>query len=216
MRTALHLLVLATALAGPDAYADWITAPSYFTHDPVTGLRTNQYSPPPPAFVPQAVDFQSSGYTHLRSSIQVGQSADNYHRVEKWGPPVQPYGEWRFPYRPYSVPYDLWGAPWAGFNLGGGLYGHPGYYNGARGGPAHRRGSAHRGDRHPDNGHPGFPGHGHPGGGQPGQPNVPYPSGPDSPYPVPPYADGYYPSYPFRPRLDDEQFFNKPTLDPRE
>lgn len=199
MRTAIHLLVLTAALNGAAAYGDWITAPSFFTHDPVTGLRTNQYSSPPPAIVPQAVDFQSSGFTHLRSSIQVGQSADNYHRVEKWGPPVQPYGEWRFPYRPYSVPYDQWGAPWAGFNLGGGLFGHHGhhrYHDGAVRDPAHRD-STHRGDRHPRT-------------GQPSQPNVPYPSGPDSPYPVPPYADGYYPSYPFRPRLDDEQFFNKP------
>lgn len=206
MRTALHLLILAAALTGSAAHGDWITAPSYFTHDPVTGLRTHQYSSPPPAIVPQAIDFQSSGFTHLRSSIQVGQSADHYHRVEKWGPPVQPYGEWRFPYRPYSVPYDQWGAPWAGFNIGGGLFGHHGY-----GGTRHR-GDRHRGDRHrgDDTRHRRDR---HPGSGQPGQPNVPYPSGPNSPYPVPPYADGYYPAYPFRPRLDDEQFFDKPTLD---
>lgn len=189
MRHALLLLVLTLALGGRSARGDWITAPSFFTHDPITGVRTNQYASPPPAIVPQAVDFRSSGYTHLRSSIQVGQSADHYHRVEKWGPPVQPYGEWRFPYRPYSVPYDQWGAPWAGFNLGGGLFGRPGYRNPGRGRP------------------------GQPGVGQPGQPHNPYPSGPDSPYPVPPYADGYYPSYPFRPRLDDDQFFEKPSLD---
>lgn len=191
MRTVLPLLVLTVLLGGRSAAGDWITAPSFFTHDPVTGLRTNQYQSPPPAIVPQAVDFRSSGFTHMRSSIQVGQSADHYHRVEQWGPPVQPYGEWRFPYRPYSVPYDQWGAPWAGFNLGGGLYGRPG-----RGRP----------DR-------GRPGRAHPGSGQPGQPNNPYPSGPNSPYPAPPYADGFYPAYP-QPRLDDDQFFNKPTLDP--
>lgn len=191
MRNALVLLVLIVAAGDRSACGDWITAPSFYTHDPVTGLRTNQYVSPPPAIVPQAVDFRSSGFTHLRSSIQVGQSADHYHRVEKWGPPVQPYGEWRFPYRPYSVPYDQWGAPWAGFNVGGGAFRRPGY------------------------GRPGR-GYGQPGYGQPGQPTDPYPSGPDSPYPVPPYADGYYPSYPFRPRLGDDQFFEKPTHDPQE
>ncbi len=48
--------------------------------------------------------------------MQVGQSADHMHVVEEWGRPVRPYGEWRFPYRPYSVPYQLWGAPFAGLN----------------------------------------------------------------------------------------------------
>lgn len=205
MRTVFALLVLLSATTGGISRGgDWLTAPSYYTHDPATGLRTSQYATPPPAVVPQAANFQSSGYTHLRSSIQVGQSADNYHRVEKWGPPVRPYGEWRFPYRPYSVPYSEWGAPLAGFNFGHPLpFGHPGAGFPGTGFPA-----GHHDGGHHDGGHHGG-GH-HNGGGQPPQPSQPYPSGPHSPYPAPPYADGYYPSVPFRPRLRDEQFFQKP------
>jgi hypothetical protein len=68
-----------------------------------------------------------SGYWHTRSSIQAGGSADHLHVVEEWGRPVRPYGEWRFPYRPFSVPYPLWGPqffghPWYG-HFG---WGHPG------------------------------------------------------------------------------------------
>lgn len=213
MRTVFSLLVLLAATTGGISRAgDWLTAPSFYTHDPATGLRTSQYASPPPAAVPQAANFRSSGYTHVRSSIQVGQSADNYHRVEKWGPPVRPYGEWRFPYRPYSVPYGEWGAPLAGLNIGSHLpYGYPsGGYPG--GGP--HDGGHHHGDGDDGGFHPGGSRHG--GGYQPPQPSQPYPSGPHSPYPAPPYADGYYPSVPFRPRLRDEQFFQKPNQDPSE
>ncbi|WP_235934786.1 hypothetical protein [Candidatus Laterigemmans baculatus] len=204
MRTVLALLVLLAANAAGNARGgEWLTAPSFYTHDPHTGLRTSQYAAPPPAAVPQPASFRSSGYTHLRSSIQVGQSADNYHRVEQWGPPVRPYGEWRFPYRPYSVPYPEWGAPLAGLNLGGFPYGYPGYHPGPGGHPGHD----HPGDDDWGGGHRG-------GGPQPPMPYQPYPSGPRSPYPVPPYADGYYPSVPFRPRLPDRQFYWKPNQAP--
>jgi hypothetical protein len=119
--------------------ADWLVLPSQYTHDPATGLRVSQYAPTPTPTGPLATDFRSSGYTHLRSSLNFGQSADNYHRVQQWGPPVQPYGEWRFPNRPYSVPYSQWGAPYAGLgtNVFGGIglggvnfngYGYPGGY----------------------------------------------------------------------------------------
>ena len=60
-----------------------------------------------------------SGYRHYRSTIQAGGSADNLHIVEEWGRPVRPYGEWRFPYRPYSVPYSQWGQPFGGLGPGG-------------------------------------------------------------------------------------------------
>ena len=99
--------------------ADWITAPSYYTHDPATGQRVDQYSPIGPFYTYARPDFTRSGYRHLRSSIQVGNSADHMHVVEEWGQPVRPYGEWRFPFRPYSVPYAAWGPPFAGLGNSG-------------------------------------------------------------------------------------------------
>ena len=113
--------------------ADWLTYPSRYSHDSKTGSRITQYTPIEAPSVPQPANFRTSGYTHTRSSLNYGQSADNYHRVEQWGDPVRPYGEWRFPYRPYSTPYPNWGPPYAGLNLGGGFYGPPAYdpYRGA-------------------------------------------------------------------------------------
>lgn len=174
---------------------DWLTAPGFYTHDRNTGLRTHQYQTPPPAVVQQPADFRSSGFRHYRSTLQHGSSADNYHRVEEWGPPVVPYGEWRFPFRPYSVPYDQWGppfaglntvAPWGGWFPGGGA-GFPGV------GPVPQPGIGSGSYPYPTP----YP-----------YPN-PYPSGPNQIYPAPPYADGYYPDYP-RPRMNDSQFYNKP------
>ncbi len=172
-------------LTGDAIAADWLVLPGQYTHDPATGLRVSQYAPTPTPTAPLASDFRSSGYTHVRSSLNFGQSADNYHRVQQWGPPVQPYGEWRFPNRPYSAPYSQWGAPFAGLGtnvLGGvglGGFGYPGGYQ------------------------PGRP----PGGGQIGNPAIPgypqngaapldpYPVGPRSAYPDAPYFDGYHPVY---------------------
>ena len=54
-------------------------------------------------------DFVRSGFRNTRSSLQAGFSADHYHVTEQWGQPVQPYGEWRYPNRPFSVPYSQWG-----------------------------------------------------------------------------------------------------------
>jgi hypothetical protein len=88
--------------------ADWLTFPGRYSHD-ASGQRVVQYAEKVEPVAPHAADFQESGFRHFRSSIQVGQSADNYYRVQSWGPPVRPYGEWQFPYRPYSVPYDQWG-----------------------------------------------------------------------------------------------------------
>lgn len=118
------ILVLAVLSLSPLAQAaDWLTLPSRYSHNPSTGQRVSQYSKIQAPSVPQPSNFRTSGYTHTRSSLNYGQSADNYHRVEQWGDPVRPYGEWRFPYRPYSTPYPNWGPPYAGLNLGGGFYG---------------------------------------------------------------------------------------------
>ena len=116
--------------------ADWLTMPSRYSHNPSTGERVTQYTKIQAPSVPQPSNFRTSGYTHTRSSLNYGQSADNYHRVEQWGDPVRPYGEWRFPYRPYSTPYPNWGPPYAGLNLGGGYYGPygPSPYDPYRGG----------------------------------------------------------------------------------
>lgn len=93
--------------AKPDA-ADWTTMASTYTHDQ-HGQRVDQYAM---AVEPQSnerADFVKSGFRSSRSSLQVGFSADHYHTTEQWGQPVRPYGEWRYPNRPFSVPYGQWG-----------------------------------------------------------------------------------------------------------
>ena len=100
--------------------ADWISDPSYYTHSPQSGTRVAQYAPIGPFFVEPRPDYMESGYHQERSSIRVGDSTDNYVRMTRWGEPVRPYGEWQFPFRPYSVPSHLWAAP----------YGDYGYYLG--------------------------------------------------------------------------------------
>jgi len=105
---------------------DWITAPSYYTHDPQSGERVRQYTPIGPFYVLARPDYRKSGYRHTRSSIQAGNSADHLHIVEEWGNAVRPYGEWRYPFRPNSVPYHLWGPPVTGFGHGYiGPWAHP-------------------------------------------------------------------------------------------
>jgi len=170
----------------PDA-TDWLTLPSTFTHDPKNGQRVSQYAAIESPTAPMPPNFLSSGYTHTRSNLNFRGSQDNYHRVETWGAPVRPYGEWQRPFRPYSVPYDLWGAPFAGFND---LW--PPFRRGNRGGlgPGFGRGpgSGYRPGFPP--GYPGYrpwPGHPHrPGGpGHPGRPRPDRPA-PDRPSPEDP------------------------------
>lgn len=88
--------------------ADWTTMASTYTHDQ-DGQRVDQYAL---AVEPQSMerpDFVRSGFRSTRSSLQAGFNADHYHVTEQWGQPVQPYGEWRYPNRPFSVPYGQWG-----------------------------------------------------------------------------------------------------------
>ena len=87
---------------------DWTTMASTYTHDQ-QGQRVDQYAM---AVEPQSnerPDFVKSGFRSSRSSLQVGFSADHYHTTEQWGQPARPYGEWRYPNRPFSVPYGQWG-----------------------------------------------------------------------------------------------------------
>lgn len=159
------------ALVTSASAADWISAPSYYTHDKSTGQRVTQYAQTGPFYYIERGDYMKSGYRHNRSTIQLGGSADNLHIVEEWGRPVQPYESWRFPYRPYSVPYEAWGPQPA---IYGGVLPYGGGYPGMPGGG-------------------GFPGGGFPGGGYPGG----YPG--MNPYNTPnmpqQMIDGYYPSY---------------------
>jgi hypothetical protein len=169
------------------AAGDWITAPSYYTHDPNSGERVTQYSPIGPFYTYPEASFVRSGYRNTRSSLQVGTSADHYHTTEQWGAPVQPYGEWQFPFRPYSVPYDAWGPQlYGGYPFGGVPFGAGPGYGGA--------------------GYPGggFPGGGFPGGGffPPGPGGPPLPGSITSPNPLQPgysgqqqLLDGRYPPF---------------------
>jgi hypothetical protein len=182
---ALLAVLVVCALTGRVYGGDWITEPSYYTHDQ-SGARVQQYTPIGPFYIYPTPGFQRSGYHHTRSSIQVGSSVDHFHQVEEWGRPVRPYDEWRFPYRPYSAPYELWGPPYAGlgYGFGRGYYGAPGFgYGGLPGG--------------------GFPGY-LPGipplngfGNGPLQPTVPYRG-------YQPWSDDRYPAFddraPFRQR----------------
>lgn len=168
------LLLSCTGLASA---GDWITAPSTYTHDPNSGERVAQYSPIGPFYTYPQASFTRGGYRNTRSSLQVGTSADHYHTTEQWGAPVQPYGEWQFPFRPYSVPYGAWGPqPFGGFPFGGFPQGVGlGYGGGGYGGG-------------------GYPGTGFPGGGFP-RGGIP-PTGPgafqQSPIPAPnPFQPGY-------------------------
>jgi hypothetical protein len=183
MMRPLYSILLLALLANVASAADWLTAPSYYTHDPSSGQRVTQYAEIGPYYYYHRPDFQRSSYRQFRSTIQAGNSADNMHIVEEYGNPVRPYEEWRFPYRPYSVPYDQWGPPFGG--LGGAGFG--GGYGGGFGG---------------------FPGGGFP----PNGPIGPGPVGPIGPGPGPggpgfgprwggaqnfaqPWLDGYYPTY---------------------
>lgn len=111
-----------TKKPGKPVSTDWTTMPSTYTHD-TTGQRVDQYAF---AVEPQSnerADFVRSGYRHTRSTLQAGFSSDNYHLTEQWGQPVRPYGEWRYPNRPFSVPYGQWGPQLPQVVVGGNQWG---------------------------------------------------------------------------------------------
>src|SRR3954466_4271884 len=86
MKPTLFVLAIATLFCATAVQAaDWITAPSYYTHDKMSGQRVAQYSPIGPYYYYQRADFTRSGYRNYRSTIQAGGSADNFHMVEEWG-----------------------------------------------------------------------------------------------------------------------------------
>ena len=197
MRNLLWLIAFGSFLPSADA-ADWLTAPSYYTHDHTSGERVAQYSPIGPFYYYQRPDYLKSGYRQYRSTIDLGNSSDNMHIVEQWGAQVVPYEQWRFPYRPYSAPYPAWGPPYGG--LGGGSGGYP--YSG--GGGAFGLGGFGLG------GFPGvFPGGGFGGGfggfGGGFNPAVNY---------AQPWLDGHYPTYDFNDRSQYYRPYTAPTTIP--
>ncbi len=106
--------------------ADWTTFASTYTHDQA-GRRVDRFAMHVEPYAVERSDYQQSGFRHSRSTLQAGTSSDHYHSVERWGAPVQPYGEWRYPYRPFAVPYGAWGPQSPAVNVqGGGWYSRPG------------------------------------------------------------------------------------------
>lgn len=157
-------IVVIVLLFAANAHADWLTARSTYTHEPTTGGRVSQFAPielPTAAAQP----ISSSGFSHFRSTLNFGTSADNYFRVDKWGEPVQPFGAFRFPFRPFSTPYANWGPPLlgSGTNINVGGQGFPGQGFPGQGFP----GVGFPGQGFPGQGFPGvgFPGQGFPGAG---------------------------------------------------
>jgi hypothetical protein len=191
---------------------DWMTWPATYTHD-ASGRRVDQYALPQEAVGPNRSDVVRSGFRHYRSSLQVGQSADNYHITEQWGNPIVPYEHWRFPFRPFGVPYDAWGpptpygmfygaglgfpvSPWAGGH-GGSVPGGHGGWGGAGGGWGGAGG--------------GWGGSG-PGGGGWGGNGWGLPAFPLQPnYNNQPWFDGHYPDAPPTNVQPDRKFFYNPT-----
>lgn len=204
MRSPILPAAAVLVLCAPACSADWITAPSYYTHDTATGERVAQYSPVGPFYYYQRPDFLRSGYRHYRSTVDLGNSSDNMHVVETWGASIAPYEQWRFPYRPYGSPYGAWGPPYGG--LGGGTGGYP--YSGPGGGanifggffPPYGYGGVGYGEY----GAAAFgaPGPGGPGSGWPG-----LFSPPATNY-AQPWLDGHYPSY----DLNDRSRYWQPYL----
>ena len=116
----LHVLLLVGVVPQTVEADDWLTRPSRYTHSSRTGYRVNQYQPVAPVY--HTPNPNRSVYRSVRSSLQVGDSADYYHFVDQYGEPVRPYGEWRFPYRPFSTPYPNWGPQPYGGGFG---FGYP-------------------------------------------------------------------------------------------
>lgn len=122
-------------LLASTSHADWLTARSTYTHDAATGSRVSQYAPiETPTTLAQPIS--RSGFTHVRSTLNFGASADNFFRVTKFGEPVEPFAAFRFPFRPFGTPYPNWGPPFLGtgtnINVGnsGGFVPNAGFQNG--------------------------------------------------------------------------------------
>jgi hypothetical protein len=92
----------------------WIFQRSYFSHDPDTGQRVDQYEPEQVSYYKDDPTYIESGYRHYQFELLGrGGTADRLHVVQTWGlgDLIRPYGEWEFPYRAGATPYGPWGNP---------------------------------------------------------------------------------------------------------
>jgi hypothetical protein len=91
----------------------WIFRPACYSHSPVNGQRVAQYCPEAPALTWADDTYLESGYRHITTSIQVGNTSDHTHVVQTWGQGqfIRPYGEWEYPFRAGATPYGPWGNP---------------------------------------------------------------------------------------------------------
>ncbi len=116
MRRHLVLVVALAAIAQIAPAAEkksWVFRPSYYTHNPATGERVDQFAKPAPAYVREDPTYQQSAYRHTTTNRLYGESSDHLHVVETWGQgeSIRPYGEWLYPYRAGATPYGPWGNP---------------------------------------------------------------------------------------------------------
>jgi len=210
---------------------DWTTMASTYTHD-VQGSRVDQFAQGVQPVIYERPDYQRSGFRHFRSSLQGGNSADHIHIVDQWGPSVRPYGEWRYPTRPFSVPYPAWGPQLpltsvnANFNQQG-VFPRPGFPRGPHGdmpggpvgngvGPQWQGGNQGFGPHPGWQGQPGGPGFGPgfgPGGN--GPPNYdPYAGGPNGFGQFGPGAVGQYGVGPANALRADQDEYYAPAPEP--
>ena len=112
-----HLVLAVILMAAGSAYAaateSWVFRASYYSHDPATGNRVNQFAAEKPAYVRTDPTYQESVYRQSRTGFEVRGSYDYMHTVETWGQGenIRPYGEWLYPYRAGATPYGPWGNP---------------------------------------------------------------------------------------------------------
>ena len=134
MRRHLVLVVAltATGTASTAAADSWIFRPSYYTHNPATGKRVNQYAHEKAAYVRTDPTYQQSVYRQSRSGFAIDGTYDFMHTVETWGQGdrIRPYGEWLYPYRAGATPYGPWGNPQGPWTLPFGSWMNP-YGSGA-------------------------------------------------------------------------------------
>ena len=66
MKTHTRILALSSRGAIVASATDWVTAPSFFTHDPMSGQRVRQSSPIGPFYIHRRGDYRRSGFRRSR------------------------------------------------------------------------------------------------------------------------------------------------------
>ncbi len=115
----LAALVAAALTSRAAADGSWIFRPSYYSHEPATGQRVNQFTAEKAPYVRVDPTYQQSSYRHIRGGLRVGDSYDYQHIVETWGrgEEIRPYGEWLYPFREGATPFGPWGNPQGPWSL---------------------------------------------------------------------------------------------------